>query len=502
MSPPIVPRELKRALELIEGDPSRAWTVVELAAASRLAPRTLQKHFRRFLGRTPLDFLRERRFEMARKELLVAEPEVSVSEIALRCGLSHLGRFASEYSKRYGESPSETLRRSRQRITGVQWPATPVRWANNRPTVAVLPFKLIGTDARGTGGLAEEIVSQLLRAGWITVVASDRAKYHLCGKIRDLGGGLLRTTALLLDIATGRYVWADHCDSDISSLHERIAARIAGAVEQSVRTVEMDRSYGKDPSLLDAWELNMRALRLVLSFDPEAEGTAIELLDRAMELAPQDPLPVALAAWCHGLRAGHHFTERPEAERERARSLISRAEKLGHHDPLTDTLLAAGQTLSGDLATAAVRVERALMSDGGSSWAWGRSGWIEAYSGRTESAIERLQIARGLATGDPLSFLWAIGIGAAHFEAARYEEAIRWFTQALAEHPTAVWNHRFMIPAYVLAGRTTEAKQSFAEFTRGFPELTITQVRAGLPYSANFLDRVAEGLASIGMRIS
>src|SRR4051794_33628785 len=40
MSLPIVPRELKRALDLIEGDPSRGWTVVELAAASGLAPRT------------------------------------------------------------------------------------------------------------------------------------------------------------------------------------------------------------------------------------------------------------------------------------------------------------------------------------------------------------------------------------------------------------------------------------------------------------------------------
>ena len=135
-------------------------------------------------------------------------------------------------------------------------------------------------------------------------------------------------------------------------------------------------------------------------------------------------------------------------------------------------------------------------------WAWGRSGWIEAYSGRTEGAIERLQIARALSIGDRLSFLWAIGIGAAHFEATRYEEAIRWFRLALAEHPTAVWNHRFKVPAYVLAGRTAEAKQSFAEFARAYPELTISQIRAGLPYSPNFLDRVAEGLESVGMRIS
>jgi AraC-like DNA-binding protein len=35
---------------------------------------------------------------------------VSVAEVAARWGFSHLGRFAAAYRKRYGESPSHTLR--------------------------------------------------------------------------------------------------------------------------------------------------------------------------------------------------------------------------------------------------------------------------------------------------------------------------------------------------------------------------------------------------------
>jgi AraC-like DNA-binding protein len=36
-----------------------------------------------------------------------------VSDAALDSGFVHLGRFAVAYRRRYGESPSETLRRTR-----------------------------------------------------------------------------------------------------------------------------------------------------------------------------------------------------------------------------------------------------------------------------------------------------------------------------------------------------------------------------------------------------
>jgi tetratricopeptide (TPR) repeat protein len=305
----------------------------------------------------------------------------------------------------------------------------------------VLPFQLIGHDACRAEGIREEIAGALLRLRWIRVVQSDRAQYRLRGKIYGDGLGALRITALLLDSATGRYVWADRSEGDHRDLfvfQERTAERIAQSVEQSLRKAEIDRSCHKEPSLLNAWELTMRALPPALSLEPAAEGMALELLEQAMELAPGDALPIALAAWCRGLRAGHHFTAKPETERMLARTLALRAAKIGTDDPLTETFLASAYTLGHDLTTAAIHVERALMLNGGSPWAWGRSGWIDAYNGNTEGAIERFQIARALTPIDPLSFLCAIGIGAAHFEAARYEQAIDWFKRGLAEHQTAI----------------------------------------------------------------
>jgi hypothetical protein len=132
-----------------------------------------------------------------------------------------------------------------------------------------------------------------------------------------------------------------------------------------------------------------RALPHLMTVEAAAEGMALELLEKAMALAPNDPLPIAAAAWCHGLRAGHHFS-RQVSERAMARDLAARAALLNSGDALAESMLTGGYTLAHDLDAAAVHAERALAIDSGSAWAWGRSAWVKAYRGRTAEATEGL----------------------------------------------------------------------------------------------------------------
>jgi adenylate cyclase len=245
----------------------------------------------------------------------------------------------------------------------------------------------------------------------------------------------------------------------------------------------------------------MRALPNMLAVAPAPGGVALELLEQAMELAPRDALPVSMAAWCHGLRAAHHFTERSEKEKEEARTLATRASLLTSGDPLAETMLAAAHTLAHDLDTAEIHARRALMLDGGSAWAWGRSGWIHAYRGSAADAIEHFQIARNLEPADPQSFLASVGMAAAHFEACRYQESVRWYRRALAEQPKAIWINRFLTASLALTGQKDEAKQSLGILFSAFPSLTIAQVRSSLPHSISLIDRVSDALESVGMRL-
>jgi len=71
------------------------------------------QHFRDFKGTSPIRFLRAARYDRVREALGRAEPTETITEIAAKWGFGHLGRFSVEYRRRFGESPSATLRRAR-----------------------------------------------------------------------------------------------------------------------------------------------------------------------------------------------------------------------------------------------------------------------------------------------------------------------------------------------------------------------------------------------------
>ncbi|HEY6980781.1 helix-turn-helix domain-containing protein [Reyranella sp.] len=498
---PLLPRDVKTALDLMKADPARQRSIGELAAACGVAGRTLQKHFRKFLGRTPGDVLRDLRLERVRLDLLRGWPDDGVAESAMRWGFSHLGRFAAAYRRRYGEAPSATVRRRRQ-VPARPALSTILSPVLDRPVVHVRPFELAGTAARRAATIADEIAAALLRDRWLAVGTAGNARYQLHGRIHG-GGRCLRATVTLADLAAGRYLWADRWDGevdDVFAFEEQVASGVATAVERSLRRAEVERVRGKDAAQLGPWSLTMRALPLAMTIEATALARALELLGRAMELAPHDALPMALAAWCHGTRGAHFFTPRPGEEKRAASTLARQAARLNSGDPRVEALLGAAHTLAHDLETATVHFDRALALDGGCVWAWNRSGWVNVYRGQTAEAIERFQIARSLDPADPLAFFCSIGIAAAHFEIGRYDEAAQWFAHGIAEHPQAVWSNRFRAPALALAGRREEARQSYVELVRAYPELTIAEIRSALPHTPRFYDRAAEGLASLGMR--
>jgi AraC-like DNA-binding protein len=111
--PPAGPAPIRRALEVIAQHYPEPLTITDLATASRTSVRRLQAGFRVHVGVPPMGYLRRFRLERAHEQLRHADPEAtSVTEVALDCGLRHLGRFAAEYHDRYGETPSQTRQRS------------------------------------------------------------------------------------------------------------------------------------------------------------------------------------------------------------------------------------------------------------------------------------------------------------------------------------------------------------------------------------------------------
>jgi AraC-like DNA-binding protein len=105
--------DLQRAAQYIDAHLDDSLSIDDVAAAAGVAGRTLHKHFHDEHGTSPMRYVRDCRFIQVRRALLQAGPQDSVTTIAVHWGFCHLGRFSAEYRKRYGETPSETLRRGR-----------------------------------------------------------------------------------------------------------------------------------------------------------------------------------------------------------------------------------------------------------------------------------------------------------------------------------------------------------------------------------------------------
>lgn len=105
-------RSVRSAREFIEANLARPMTVEEIAIAADVSVRTLQSVFNEDLQQTPTAYIRNRRLERVRADLADAPggTGVTVTEIASRWGFNHLGRFATTYHARFGETPSQTLR--------------------------------------------------------------------------------------------------------------------------------------------------------------------------------------------------------------------------------------------------------------------------------------------------------------------------------------------------------------------------------------------------------
>lgn len=108
-------RVVRRVEEYLDAKREDVPSIAALCALAGVSERTLEYAFREHLGTTPLRFLKLRRLNRVRRELLDPEPGASVANAAHGAGVHGLGRFAGEYRSLFGELPSETLRRSQGR---------------------------------------------------------------------------------------------------------------------------------------------------------------------------------------------------------------------------------------------------------------------------------------------------------------------------------------------------------------------------------------------------
>ena len=109
---PITSRSVRLAMAACEANPQDPLTVTDMAHFAGVSIRALQDGFKKYVGMSPTDYLRNVRLNRVREELLAERGfDSSIADIAFTWGFTHLGRFAKLYHERFGELPSETIRK-------------------------------------------------------------------------------------------------------------------------------------------------------------------------------------------------------------------------------------------------------------------------------------------------------------------------------------------------------------------------------------------------------
>ncbi len=194
-SKPLLPRGVRRALDAMHANVERDWSVTELAGVAGVSSRTLQRQFRIFLGKAPRTALRDIRFDSARRELLRGLPDAKVTNVALRYGLAHCGRFSIEYRRRYGETPSQTLKRQAVFAGALTSMPSLLVSRGDRPTIALGPIDASPENR----DLARSIIAAMARSGAtrlptsISLPESSRRCSHACAWRKSIAPAASRT---------------------------------------------------------------------------------------------------------------------------------------------------------------------------------------------------------------------------------------------------------------------------------------------------------------------
>lgn len=105
--------QVRRAEAYIETHWNEPITIASIARATAASARSIFYHFKAGRGQSPMSFVKQVRLEHAKEMLESSGVNRSVTKIAVDCGFGNLGHFAGDYFKRFGERPSETLKRGR-----------------------------------------------------------------------------------------------------------------------------------------------------------------------------------------------------------------------------------------------------------------------------------------------------------------------------------------------------------------------------------------------------
>ena len=324
----------------------------------------------------------------------------------------------------------------------------------SRPSIAVLPFAVIG-QGEVAAGLAEalphDLITELSRLRWLLVIARGssfrfRGPDADVGRVRDAlnvryclsglveaDGGAMALTVELCDTRDGGVIWSERFRSPIDGVHEvraQIVRAVTAALELQIPQNEIRRAALSAPEHLDAWSAYHLGLHHMFRFNREGSAAAAAMFQRAVELEPSFARAHAGLSFTHFENAFLRFAD----DASEATLLARRsAEKGMEHDPLDpfcNLVMGRVSWLSGDLEASLPWLDRAIQLNPNYAQAKYSRAWTETLLGDGARGRAHTDEALRLSPLDPMAYAM-LGVRAfTHMVLDEPGEAAQWGERA------------------------------------------------------------------------
>jgi adenylate cyclase len=394
----------------------------------------------------------------------------------------------------------------------------------DKPSVAVLPFVNMSGDPEQeffTDGIAEDVITAMARYPSLFVIARNSSftykgrtvdvkqvgrelgvRYVLEGSVRK-AGNRIRVTAQLVEAETGKHVWAERYDrelSDIFAVQDEITEAVTIAIAPAIAGAEQQRAMRNPPGSLDAWAAYQRGLWHASKATTEDNASAQRFFQQAIDLDPAFSGAYVGLAMAQTQAANFQTLGRAETMRS-TEALARRAIALDGADAEARSLLSGTLFCRADYEGALAEAELALAMTPNLAFAHHMLGAALIFSGHPKEGLIALEKSIRLDPRDPRSDLRLNQMALGLYFSRDYAAAVEVAKRAIRSYPDFAHPYRWLAAALGQLGRTEEATEALEKAITVVPGAFEARVRERVPWMRpGDHAHMLEGLRKAGWR--
>jgi len=297
-----------------------------------------------------------------------------------------------------------------------------------KPTIAVLPFRVLGMPGDFAGladAIPHELILALSRLRWLLVIARGSSfrfrdpdpdipaigqalsvRYCMTGAVEAFGRSI-DVGVELADARTGAVVWAERYHGGIDRIPEmraEILMAVVAALELQIPMNEALEAQRLASEKLDAWQAFHLGLKHVHLYTAEGNRAAAACFERALALDPSFARAYAGMSLTHFQNAFLGYTPDRGEEVGAARRLAERGVELDPLDPFVNFAVGRSHWIAADWEGASPWFDQATAISPNYAHGHYAKSYVETMIGRLPKPADPAGLAIELSPLDPLLY--------------------------------------------------------------------------------------------------